>query len=146
MASIKPGRWKKKRWLELKHKSLFAYFKKKPQTEGTIVTRKLVSCILDDDFAKVTETDDKKNHGIESDSEKTIDSWNEKFSWLIVEGEGTCFKQNVNIIWANQGSTNFQKRVNNTNLEHVKAKKSSLIKKSTEAQHVHIDDGNFVYC
>ena len=77
MASIKPGRWKKKRWLELKHKSLFAYFKKKPQTEGTIVTRKLVSCILDDDFAKVTETDDKKKHGIESDSGKLIYSWNE---------------------------------------------------------------------
>ena len=57
----------------------------------------------------------------------------------------TCFKQNVNTIWANQGYTNFQKRVNNTNLEHVKAKKSSLIKQSTEAQHVHIDDGNFVY-
>ena len=57
----------------------------------------------------------------------------------------TCFKQNVNTIGANQGSTNFLKRVNNTNLEHVKAKKSSLIKQSTEAQHVHINDGNFVY-
>ena len=66
-------------------------------------------------------------------------------AWLVVEGEGTYFKQNVNTIWANQGSNNFQKRVNNTNLEHVKAKKSSLIKKSTEAQHVHMDDGNFVY-
>lgn len=89
----KPGSWKK-RWLELKHKSLFAYFEKKPQTEGTSVTSEFVSCILDDVFAKVTETDDKKKHGIESDSEKTIDSWNEKFPWLIVEGEGNLLQAN----------------------------------------------------
>ena len=29
------------------HQSLFAYFERKPQTEGTSVTRELVSCILD---------------------------------------------------------------------------------------------------
>ena len=61
-----------------KHQSLFAYFERKPQKEGTSVTRELVSCILDDVFVKVTETDDKKKHGIESDSGKLIYSWNEE--------------------------------------------------------------------
>ena len=65
-------------------------------------------CTLDDVIVKVTETDDKKKHGIKSDSEKTIDSWNEKFPWLIVAGEGHLLQAKCSYNRANEGYTHLQ--------------------------------------
>ena len=85
-----------------------------------------------------------KRHASDLDSEKTITSWKGSYHWLLIIDEGrerklkcsVCTEQKVNSIWANEGSTNFQKNSierHGSSAEHKCAEEKICRKRRSES-------------
>lgn len=103
----------------------------------------IVKCLLDDVIQNAVEKScrKKKKHAGEKLSEKTLQLWQTKYHWLVLDRSqadlrmkcSVCTERKLNSAWANDGSTNIQKNAlerHCNSKEHVDAEAFIVSKRS----------------